>query len=351
MWAFLFQMNSDFPAACAVSSAFQSGFPSLECDAMRGDLRLCRVQLAAVRRSRWHAILAAFILTSILLFGAAQLEAATYSLDWNTTNSTTINPITKARHTFVVNGIFGAERYVRWHVSVNGGTSVFQREDRSYLGNSYWDPAFEYDFTNVSGTVKIEAREYTGSGAVGLVATHTWNCTVPSPPSITTHPTSQTKVVGDSVTFSVVASGTGLSYQWQKGGANITGATGASYTKTNLQTTDGGSYACIVTNAGGSVTSNSATLTVNLAPPSITTHPSNQTKVVGESVTFSVVASGASLSYQWQKGGVDISGATAASYTKTNVQIADAGSYRCVVSNSGGSVASARAISRRRCNP
>jgi len=76
--------------------------------------------------------------------------------------------------------------------------------------------------------------------------------------------------------------------------------------------------------------------------PSITTQPANQTVAVGQSATFRVVATGASpLSYQWQKSGAAISGATAASYTTPPTAAGDTGSmYRVIVSNSAGQVIS-----------
>jgi hypothetical protein len=80
---------------------------------------------------------------------------------------------------------------------------------------------------------------------------------------ITTQPASQSVTTGQSVTFSVVASGDGLSYQWQRDGKDIAGATGASYTLANVQATDNGaSFTIVVRNAGGSVTSAAATLKV-----------------------------------------------------------------------------------------
>jgi hypothetical protein len=80
--------------------------------------------------------------------------------------------------------------------------------------------------------------------------------------------------------------------------------------------------------------------------PKITTQPANQTVAVGKSATFSVVATGAApLSYQWQKNGTNISGATAASYTTPATGSADNGAtFRVSVSNSAGSATSALAI-------
>ena len=76
--------------------------------------------------------------------------------------------------------------------------------------------------------------------------------------------------------------------------------------------------------------------------PSITTHPSNQTVPVGGTATFTVAASGSPpLSYQWQRNGVDISGATSTSYSLSSVTTADSGArFRARVTNSAGSVVS-----------
>ena len=81
---------------------------------------------------------------------------------------------------------------------------------------------------------------------------------------------------GSGVTFSVTATGTApLSYQWRKGGSNISGATSATYSMTNVQAADAGTYSVVVSNSAGSVTSANATLTVSPAAvgPAITTQP------------------------------------------------------------------------------
>jgi hypothetical protein len=69
--------------------------------------------------------------------------------------------------------------------------------------------------------------------------------------------------VGTSATFSVTATGTGLTYQWKKGGTNISGATSSSYTINPVVIGDAGDYTVVVSGACGSpVTSNTAVLTV-----------------------------------------------------------------------------------------
>ena len=77
-------------------------------------------------------------------------------------------------------------------------------------------------------------------------------------------------------------------------------------------------------------------------PPQITTQPSNLTVFQGESATFSVFAFGSSpISYQWQRNGLDIAGATNASYTISATTLVDDGAeFRCSVSNGLGSVTS-----------
>lgn len=166
-----------------------------------------------------------------------------------------------------------------------------------------------------------------------------------SPPSIATHPASQTIATGNNVTFTVAASGTPtLTYQWRKGGVNIAGATSASYTISNLQTSHAGGYSVLVSNSYGNATSNTATLTVTTSAPSITTQPASQAVNVGQPVNFSVVAVGSlPMSYQWRKNGVDISGATASSYSIGSVQASHAGGYSVYVSNAYGNITSSTA--------
>src|SRR5947199_5917213 len=156
----------------------------------------------------------------------------------------------------------------------------------------------------------------------------------------------QTVTAGQTAMFTVVATGTApLSYQWQKNGANIAGATSSSYTTPATTIADSGAtFDVVVSNSVGNATSNLATLTVSAAPlaPTITTRPANQTVTAGQTATFTVVASGtAPLSYQWQKNGANIAGATSSSYTTPATTIADSGAtFDVVVSNSIGNATS-----------
>src|SRR6266550_1773141 len=117
------------------------------------------------------------------------------------------------------------------------------------------------------------AIAFVNAGCTGKVAAT--NNPPPVMPSIATQPTNQTVTIGQTATFMVVAAGTApLSYQWQKNGTAISGATSASYTTPVTTSADNGAlFRVMVTNSVGNVTSNTATLTVNptAVAPSITT--------------------------------------------------------------------------------
>ena len=319
--------------------------------------------------------------------------------------------------------------------------------------------------------------------------------TLSSAPVITSQPQSQSVAAGGSATFTVVASGQNLAYQWRFNGGNITGATASSYTINNAQSANAGNYDVVVSNSSGAVTSTAAVLTVGggssgplsnggfesgylswtatgnqevstdssvgategthfvwfnarqgapnavlsqsfattagqgyvlaldvgafsfvnlneqrlrvalqgsgalasqtlsvFAPgngtrwtaktvsfvadsatttltltdvspttqdvdllldnvrltlssaPVITSQPQSQSVAAGGSATFTVVASGQNLAYQWRFNGGNITGATASSYTINNAQSANAGNYDVVVSNSSGVVTSTAAV-------
>ena len=80
-------------------------------------------------------------------------------------------------------------------------------------------------------------------------------------------------------------------------------------------------------------------------PPTITTEPAARSVCAGSSVSFTVAALGEPpLSYQWQKDGGDIGGATSATLAIAPVALGDAGSYRCVVTNGLGKATSNAAV-------
>ncbi|MDP3073491.1 MAG: immunoglobulin domain-containing protein [Opitutaceae bacterium] len=160
-------------------------------------------------------------------------------------------------------------------------------------------------------------------------------------PQITTQPLSQTVTSGANVTFTAAALGSPApTFQWRKNGTGIAGATNATLTLPAVTTADAASYTLVATNAAGSATSNTATLTVNTAPQ-ITTQPASQTVNVGASVTFTAAASGTPApTLQWRKNGTAIAGATTAALTLPAVTAADAASYTLVATNAAGAATS-----------
>src|ERR1019366_771604 len=203
-------------------------------------------------------------------------------------------------------------------------------------------------YTTPATTISDNGAQFTVTvtNSVGNVTSNAATLTVtaaPVAPSITTQPASQTVTVGQTAIFSVTATGTAiLTYQWKKNGTPISAATSASYTTPATSASDNGAlFTVTVTNATGNVTSNAATLTVNV-PPVITTQPASQTVTAGQTASFTVTATGtATLTYQWRKNGTAISGATAASYTTPATTAADNGAqFTATITNSVGNVTS-----------
>ncbi|MFN7139169.1 MAG: immunoglobulin domain-containing protein, partial [Limisphaerales bacterium] len=168
------------------------------------------------------------------------------------------------------------------------------------------------------------------------------------PPVFTTQPASRTNNPGTLATFNAHAEGSGpISYQWLKdgtplvNGGNISGSTSQTLNLGNVFGIDAGDYCLVASNSGGSVTSLVARLIVN--DPLIVQNPTNQAVQTGQTLSFSVTASGSGLNYQWRKDGVNLSGRTTASFTISNSQVSDAGYYDVVVSNAFGEVISTKA--------
>ena len=164
------------------------------------------------------------------------------------------------------------------------------------------------------------------------------------PPVISGGPANVSVIAGESATFTVAATGQALAYQWTKDASPIEGATSPTYSVSDAQTSDQGSYAVTVSNPTGSVTSAPATLTVLAeAPPAITSQPADVSVAPGESATFSVAATGQNLTYQWFARGMAIDGAVSATYSIAPTYTDNGINYSVRVSNQAGSVTSRQA--------
>jgi hypothetical protein len=165
-------------------------------------------------------------------------------------------------------------------------------------------------------------------------------------PAIATQPKNQTVTLGQPAAFTVAANGSSpFGYQWCFNGAMISGATNTSLTLPAPQAADAGGYSVVVSNFVGSVTSQVATLTVNI-PAYITAQPVSQSVIQGQAVAFTVGAGGtANVNYQWYFNGAQLGGDSKKStITLGAVGTNDAGDYTVVVHNNYGAVTSAVAV-------
>src|SRR5580693_3679178 len=186
-----------------------------------------------------------------------------------------------------------------------------------------------------------------GGSVTSATATLTVTATATAP-TITQQPSSVTVTAGQSAAFSVMATGTApLTYQWFMNG---TAAGTNSSTFPIAQTTTGQTGAQIhvkVSNATGSATSNTVTLTVNpVAPtaPAITQQPANATVTAGQSATFTVTATGtAPLTYQWFMNGSAV-GTNSNSYTISQTTLAQTGAQIYVTVTNAVSTATSQTV-------
>jgi len=155
-------------------------------------------------------------------------------------------------------------------------------------------------------------------------------------PVIVSSPGSRSASEGSMVTFSVGATGAGLTYRWFFNGIELLAPNSNMLVVSNLQPSDAGKYWAVVTNSAGSATSAQATLAVNLLPRIIVA-PMSQTVAERDNVTFSVVGNGtAPLAYQWFRGASALSGQTRTTLVLSNTTPAVNGSYYVRVSNVAG---------------
>lgn len=209
---------------------------------------------------------------------------------------------------------------------ISGATAAGYTTPPLTANTSYW-----VKVTNACGSVN--------SPAAAITVT---NC---QPPAITTAGQPQGRVIctGQTAPLAVTVTGTApIAYQWYQGAAGVTttpisGATAAGYTTPALTATT--SYWVKATNACGSASSATATITVCPAAPAISTQPASQALLTGRTVRLTTVSSGTNLAYQWYEGtsgttSKPISGATGNAYTTPALTVST--NYWVKVSNACG---------------
>lgn len=210
----------------------------------------------------------------------------------------------------------------------------------------------EMDVANATmPALNLSSVRYTDDGArFSVLVTDAAGASVQSPVAvltvtprasvITQQPQDVSVQVGEQAAFEVVVTegSAPVTYQWQRDGAALAGATAARLSLPVVALADDGArFGVLVTNPAGTVTSTVATLSVSAIPraPMITTQPQPQSIFAGQTAQFTVLATGsAPLTYQWQRDGVAIAGATSESYTTPQAGLADDGAlFSVIVSN------------------
>ncbi len=178
--------------------------------------------------------------------------------------------------------VSGAQINLSWTASTdNVGVTGYRVESCSGSGCTNFvqiatPTATTYSNTGLTAGTSYSYRVRATDAAANLsayssVASATTTAAPPTAPTITQQPSNTTVTVGQTATFTVVANGTGpLTYQWLKGTSNISNATSSSYTTRATTGADNGlQFKVVVSNAGGSATSNAATLTVTAAATAV----------------------------------------------------------------------------------
>jgi hypothetical protein len=166
-----------------------------------------------------------------------------------------------------------------------------------------------------------------------------------NPPVVNQPVANQSIVLGDTnatALFSVAAGGTPpLSYQWKFYGTNLPGQTNASLAISSATPANAGPYQVVITNMFGS-TNSSASLALATAP----VDPPQQVTLVGSNATFrvSMPATSSGYTYQWNRNGTNVAGATAATFTVGSATLSDDSSnYTVAVTLSGNTATSSPA--------
>ncbi len=244
----------------------------------------------------------------------------------------------------------GAPLTYQWQLSVNGGATFTDVPGAT---------AAAYSFTAALAQNNDQYRcTITGTCAPITATSNAVVLTVNTLPVINSQPANSIICNGSSASFSVGAMGTALNYQWQistNGGTSFSnlanggvyaGAATSTLSLTNATTgLNNNQYRCIVSGTcTPALTSAAGILTVNTAPV-FTQQPAGTAVCAGNTVSFTVAATGTAIGYQWQEsinGGAtwnNIGGATAVTYSFTTILAQNTYQYRCIVTGTCGPAA------------
>jgi gliding motility-associated-like protein len=280
----------------------------------------------------------------------------------NLTNTMTLGAAQITLQPAFANGVACVGQSSNLHVEVSGNNLSYQWQINT--GSGFVDITDNGVYTgSTTSTLTISlVEESMANDAFQCVVSATDNCGNPSsvtsnqvalapayPVTITTQPADAEACFGTATSFSVAATGTNLSYQWQlstDGGvsfSNLPSANSAVLNLNNLSINSNGyQYRAVVTGTCSVETTTAATLTV-ADKAIIVTQPQSQTICAGGAVIFEAAVTGMSLSYQWQvstDGGTSftkVNGATSTTLTLSNTLVTMNGSqYRLVVSGGCG---------------
>ncbi len=192
----------------------------------------------------------------------------------------------------------------------------------------------------VALTTALSGPIFTVLGSNGSVVSQDSNDGVPSLPPILTSLSlpAENQLTGSNVSFSATASGAGDTYQWEFNGTPLTGETSSTLTLDNVQTSANGDYQLVVTNAFGQTTTPYDFLEVSpsVVPFTVTTYPQSQVVLWGGTAVFSVAATGGTISYQWNREGEPIPGATGSTYVIPDVTPWAVGDYSVTITDVSG---------------
>ncbi len=169
---------------------------------------------------------------------------------------------------------------------------------------------------------------------------------VQSGPMITTEPVDTAGCAGDSVLLSLSATVVSpVTYQWRKGGINLTNSPPFSGVNTSTLTInpasefDNDNYDCVIIDACNQTISDEATVTISSSPPILGFGPDPVDTCAGQYVSLAAQGfSSPSPSYQWRKDGDPIDGATDSFIEFLSASPSDTGLYDVVISNGCGDI-------------